>query len=513
MLININDSVDNKRIAKNTLVLYVRMIFVLLVSLYSTRAILNALGVVDYGIYNVVAGFVSMFAFLNSSMTNTIQRFFNYERGCADSGNLNKIYITSIQIQSLLGIVIVVILEFVGLWYIYTKMVIPVERVTAAMYVFQFSVISLLFLIFQIPYVAAVVAHEKMEFYAVVSIIDALFKLLIAIGLQYISYDRLVYYGLLMLMISLANIILYYVYAKRKFEEIIYHHHFYKQQFKNMLAFSGWNVFGAFAYTMQGQGLNMLMNAFFGPIVNAARGVAYQVQAALSGFTENVAVAFKPQLVESYALNEFERTKNLMYSMSKLGYLMVFVLSLPILLEINYILKVWLGGVVPEHTATFTVLVLFNMACSSLNLPISQTVQAVGKIRKYQMIRSVIVVSALPISWMAFACGAQAYMAFVILLFINFINQPISMFLLRKIFAYSYREYINRVILPCILFSIVTPVLPFVVHSVLDESFVRLMVVGTLSVVMSVIFIYLIVMTENEKVLINGFIKKIRKRH
>lgn len=487
------------------------MIFVLLVSLYSTRVILNALGVIDYGIYNVVAGFVSMFAFLNSSMTNTIQRFFNFERGNVDKNNLNKIYVTSLQIQVTLGIVTVMILEFVGLWYIQTKMVIPAERLTSAVWVFQFSVISLLLLILQIPYTAAVIAHEKMGFYAIVSMVDAVFKLIIALILPFLPKDRLVIYGIMMLMISMTNIFLYYVYAKRNFEEIRYHHHFYKHQFKSMLAFSGWNVFGAFAYTMQGQGLNMLMNSFFGPVVNAARGVAYQVQAALSGFTENIAVAFKPQLVESYSKNEYERTKSLMYTMSKFGYLMIYILSLPISLEINYILNIWLGGAIPDNTATFTVLILINMALGSLNLPISQTVQAVGKIRKYQTIRSFVVMSVLPISWFALNFGIPAFMVFVILIIVNIINQPISMFLLKKIFDYSYVEYIKKVILPCLFFSMLTPILPLVVHYKMMESVERFIMVGGLSVLVSVFTAYLIVLTTSEKALIKGFINKILK--
>ena len=499
----------NSRIAKNTMVLYIRMIFVLLVSLYSTRAILNALGVVDYGIYNVVAGFVSMFAFLNSSMTNTIQRFFNYERGRNDANSLNKVYITSFQIQFLLGIITFVLLEIVGVWYISTKMILPVERLSAAMCVFHFSVISLFLLILQIPYAAAVIAHEKMTFYAIVSITDAVLKLLIAIVLPYIHYDRLIYYGFLMLVISIVNLLLYFFYAKRFFAEIKYQNCFHKHLFKKMLAFSGWNVFGAFAYTMQGQGLNMLMNAFFGPIVNAARGVAYQVQAALSGFTENIAVAFKPQLVECYAKGDFERTKYLMYSMSKLGYVMVFVLSLPVSLEIEYILKIWLGGGVPQNTAIFTILILFNMVLCSLNLPISQTVQAVGNIRNYQTFRSAIVMSVLPISWIALSNGLPAYWVFIILILVNIINQLASMFLLKRVFSYSYKEYTSKVIIPCILFSIVVPIVPFVVHFLFMESFVRLLIVGLLSVLVSIVFLYWVIMTRNEKVFVKNIVNKV----
>lgn len=503
---------NNARIAKNTFILYVRMILVLLVSLYSTRAILNALGVEDYGIYNVVAGFVSMFAFLNSSMTNTIQRFFNYERGRNDAKNLNKVYITSFQIQFLLAIITFILLELVGVWYISTKMILPPERLSAAMYVFQFSVISLFLLILQIPYAAAIIAHEKMTFYAIVSITDAALKLLIAIALPYIHHDRLIYYGFLMLVISIVNILLYFLYAKRFFAEIKYQNHFYKHLFNKMLVFSGWNVFGAFAYTMQGQGLNMLMNAFFGPIVNAARGVAYQVQAALSGFTENIAVAFKPQLVECYAKGDYERTKYLMYSMSKLGYVMVLVLSLPVSLEIEYILKIWLGGVVPQYTAIFTILILLNMVLCSLNLPISQTVQAVGNIRNYQTFRSVIVMSVLPISWIALSNGLPAYWVFIILILINFINQWASLYLLKRIFSYSYREYINKVVLPCLLFSIVVPIVPAIVHFLFMESFVRFLIVGLLSVSVSIVFLYWVIMTRTEKAFVKNIVNKITKK-
>lgn len=503
---------NNKRIAKNTLFLYIRMIFVLLVSLYSTRAILNALGVVDYGIYNVVAGFVLMFAFLNSSMTNTIQRFFNFERGNSNSDNLNKVYITSLQIQITLGIITVVLLEIIGIWYINNKMVIPVDRISAAMCVFQFSVISLFLLILQIPYGAAVVAHEKMGFYAIVSMVDVILKLFIAFILPYIPYDRLIYYGIFMLIISIANIFLYFVYAKKNFEEIRYHHVFYRQQFISMLAFSGWNVFDSFAYTMQGQGLNMLMNVFFGPVVNAARGVAYQVQAALSGFTENIAVAFKPQLVESYAKNEFERTKNLMFCMSRLCYLMVFVLSLPISIEIEYILNMWLGGEVPEYTSIFTNLILLNMLLGSLNLPISQAIQAVGKIRIYQTVRSVIVISALPVSWLILADGTPAYMVFVVLIIVNLINQPVSIFLLRKVFNYSYLDYYRKVLLPCLLFSLITPLIPFVIHSLMGESWGRLAIVGIISILFSAGAAYFIILSKDEQYLVKVFVEKVKNK-
>lgn len=488
------------------------MIFVLLVSLYSTRAILNALGVVDYGIYNVVAGFVSMFAFLNSSMTNTVQRYFNHEIGKDNIINLNIVYVTSVQIQLVIGIVTLVALELFGPWYIYTKMVIPPERLIPAIYVFHISTASLILLILQIPYTASVVAHEHMGFYAVVSVADAVLKLIIAIILPFLPLDKLVSYAVMLFILSLTNFLLFYIYSKRHFKEITYKHCFYKQQFKSMLAFSGWNICGAVAYTLQGQGLNMLMNSFFGPVVNAARSIAYQVQAALSGFSENIAVAFKPQLVESYAKSEHLRTKGLMYTMSKLGYVMVFVLSVPISIEIDYILRLWLDGTVPEDTSIFVILIMINTAIGALNLPISQTVQAVGNISRYQVIRSLVVMSALPISWLALTYGLPAYMVFVLLILVNAINQPICMILLKRIFMYSYIEYINKVLLPCFLFSVITPILPFIVHCLMVESFCRLLVVVIVSILVSIFAAYYIVLTVDEKLLLKRLLGKFMKK-
>ena len=503
----------NRRLAKNTIFLYLRMIFVLLVSLYSTRAILNALGVVDYGIYNVVAGFVSMFAFLNSSMTNTVQRYFNHEIGKGNVINLNKVYVTSVQIQLLIGIVTLITLELFGSWYINTKMVIPPERIFSAMCVFHLSAASLLLLIFQIPYTASVVAHEHMGFYAVVSMTDAVLKLIIAIILPYISFDKLVSYAVMIFILSFFNFLVFYAYSKSHFEEISYKHGFYKQQFKSMLAFSGWNVCGAFAYTVQGQGLNMLINTFFGPVVNAARGIAYQIQAALSGFSENIAVAFKPQLVESYAKSELSRTKDLMFTMSKFGYIMVFLLSVPISIEVDYILHLWLDGTVPENTSIFVILIMINTALGSLNLPISQTVQAVGNISRYQVIRSLVVMSALPISWFALTRDLPAYMVFVILILVNAINQPISMVLLKRIFTYSFLEYINKVLWPCFLFSILTPILPFVVHCLMVESFSRLIIVVVISILVSIFVAYYVVLNADEKLLLKQLINKLLKNN
>lgn len=505
-------SAGNKRIAKNTFFLYLRMVFTLLVSLYTTRAILNVLGVVDYGINNVVAGFVGLFSFLNASMTNTTQRFYNFDKGKDKGRNLQDVFNTSVQIQFVLAFVTLILIECIGVWYIANKMVIPAERLSAAMWIFQFSAISLFLLFIQIPYSAAVVAHEKIGFYSVVSIIDVILKLAIALALPYLPGDKLIVYGAMVLCISFLNLLLYFIYARVHFEEIRFKTSFHKKCFRSMLSFSCWNIFDTFAYTMQGQGLNVLMNAFFGPVVNAARGVAYQVQGALSGFRESIVVAFKPQLIESYAQGDHQRTISLMYSMSKLGYLMVYVFSVPIAIEINDILSLWLNGNVPEHTSIFTILVLLNMALGSLNMPLSLVVQAVGVIRNYQTIRSLIVVAVLPISWLALAQGAPAYSVFLILVLANFVNQPVSLYLLRRVFDYSYLDYTRKVILPLLVFSLLAPILPMVVHAAMDESVLRLVTVTLVSLLASIAAAYIFVMSRSERDMVRTYVKKIMNR-
>lgn len=484
------------------------MIFVLFVSLYTTRVVLNTLGVSDYGIYNVVAGFVSMFAFLNSAMNNTTQRFMNFEKGAGNKESLNCVFVTSCQIQILICFVSFTILEFFGIWYINNVMVLPVERMIAANWVFQFSVLSLILLILQIPFSAAIISHEKMDYFAIVSIIDVMLKLLVVILLPYVSYDKLIFYGIVSLLISLSNFIMYYMYARRKFEEIRFKSTYNKKMFKVMLSFSGWNMFGALAYTLQGQGLNVLINSFFGTVVNAARGIAYQVHGAISGFSENIAISFRPQLVESYAKEEYDRTLQLMYIMSKSCYFMIFLMSLPIFINLQNILNLWLDGTVPDFSIIFTTLVLVNLLITSLNLPISQTVQATGKVKWYQILRSILVASTLPISWIFLKNGFEPTSVFWITLAISITNHPLSMYILHRHFKYGYMEYISKVILPCMKLTILAPIIPSVIHLYINEPILSLIIVGLISILCTVSIAFYVLIDHDDRGKIVEFIRR-----
>lgn len=500
----------NKRILKNTFFLYFRMIFVLLVSLYATRVVLNVLGVVDYGIYNVVAGFVSVFSFLNTSMINSIQRFYNFENGRGNIEGLKKIYSASIIIQVLIAVFTFVLLESLGVWYINNIMVVPDERLEAANWIFQLSVFSLLLLILQIPYSSAVVSHEKMDYYAIIGILDAVFRLIIVVILPFVGGDYLVVYGVLLLGISIFNFLAYYVYSKKKFEEITFTKTVDRPTIKSMLSFSGWNIFDAVSLLVQGQGLNLLMNSFFGPIVNAARGVAFQIQGAIYNFTSNVSIAFKPQLTESYAKNDLDRTRDLMFSMSKICYLMQIVLVIPIIAELDNILGLWLKDSVPDKTDIFTVFVLITSVVNSINMPMSQTAQATGIIRRYQLYRSVLMICTLPVSYILLQYIDEPEIVFTVTLLFTILNQPLSLYLLHKTFTFSFRQYIAQVVTPIALFTIFTPT-PVLVfkHYYAGHNIISLLSVCLLTGVSALIFSYIFMLDKATK---NAMLVKLRNK-
>ena len=507
------DNIQNNRtIAKNTLFLYVRMVAVLLVSLYTTRVILNALGVVDFGINNVVAGFVSMFAFLNTSMSNGIQRFYNFKLGREGESTLKDVYNTSLLIQGIIAFVILALLETVGLWYLNNRMVIPIERMEAARWIFHLSSISLVLVVMQIPYSAAIMSHEKMDYYAYVSILDVFLKLCFALYLPFVESDKLIFYGCYGFGISLLNFFLYYIYSKKKFKSIRFELVIHKDLFKEMLSFSGWNIFGTFAYMLKGQGLNVLLNSFFGPVVNAARGVASMIENAIQGFQSNIVVSFRPQTIQSYAEGNMLRVKRLMFSLSKISYIMLFMVSMPVIIELEIILKIWLGDTIPEYTISFTTLTLVIMIVSGLNTPLSQVVHATGRMKRYQIGTSIVVCTILPLAWGSLKLGGPPTCVYLVSFLMTIVNQCVCMFLLNKIFPYSYSEYLKDVIWPCLYVSFISAILPLFFHFVFPDSFFRLIIIGIIGVASTIICSYFMALNSYEKEMFSSIINRIIRK-
>lgn len=503
---------QNTTIAKNTLFLSLRMVFVLFVSLYTSRVFLNVLGVEDYGISNVVAGFVSMFSFLNTSLANAIQRFYNAELGKNGSKGITKVYNTSLVIQGIIALFVVALLESVGLWYLYEKMVIPSDRFEVAFWLYQFSTISAAVVIMQSPFTAAVMAYERMNTYAVISILEVILKLGFALALPYISIDRLLMYGAFYMVLSILTFLSYFIYSKKEFKELHFQRSYKKSMFKDMISFSGWNLCGTFACMIREQGLNMVLNIFFGPIVNAARGVAYQVSGALQGFVSNLSLAAKPQMVQSFATGDSSRTIKLMYTMSKLSFIFLFVLSVPVIFNIDYILHLWLGNVVPDHAANFVVLVIITNFMNNLNAPLSNVVYATGKMRNYEVTFSVINLLIIPISFIVLKLGAPAEMAFIVYLVMTVFVQIGCLLVIHTLTKISLSDYFMSLIVPIVIVACITLPLIYIINFYLQQNMIGIVIEYIVITLLSSVLFYYVVLDSTEKKIVNNIIYKLKKR-
>lgn len=503
---------NNKRIAKNTAFLYVRMFFVLIISLYTSRIILKTLGVEDYGVFNVVSGFVYLFGFLNSSLSASMQRFYNYEIGKQGSRAISSIYTIGLWTHTLLCIILLIFLETFGTWYINTIMVVPDGRLFAANCVFQTTVLSMILVIMQIPFVSIILAYERMNFYAFVSIIDVVLKLIIVLLLQYANYDKLIFYSALYMLIFLIDFVLYFTYAKKQVPELKLERRIQKEKFKDILSFSGWNLIGTFAWMINGQGLNMLLNVFFGPVVNAARGISYQVNAAVSSFTQSITTAFRPQVVESYAKNEFERVKFLFYTESKICFLLILFLINPIIMEIDFLLKLWLGEIVPDQTSIFTILVLINLLICTINPSIGQVAFASGNIKRYQIANSIVNICLIPTSLLVLSFGVEAVWVFLLTIIFSILNQSVCLLELDRIFNYNLKKYFIAVIIPCFITTMLSFLPQIVLHHFFSSSLYRFILTCTIDLTITTLLIYYIGFNKVEREYAMIILSKIKKR-
>ncbi len=380
-----NQSADNKRIAKNTLLLYFRMLLTMTVSLYTSRVVLNTLGVEDFGVYNVVGGVVAMLGFLTGSLGAATSRFITYALGLGDFDRLKKTFANILAIHCLFALVIVVLAETIGLWFLSSYIQVPVGREDAAFWVYQLSVFTALLSVISVPYNASIIAHERMGAFAYISILDVTLKLLIVFLLQIVSFDKLIFYACLLASVQILDQIIYIGYCKRHFKETLSLPKIDSKQFKEVLTFAGWTMNGNLAVMGYTQGLNILLNMFFGPVVNAARGIAVQVQSVVQSFCVNFQMALNPQLTKSYAQADFAHMHQLLNVSSKFSFFLLLFISFPACLEAQQVLQWWLG-IVPDHTVAFLRLILFCGLLGALSNPIIVSVHATGKLKKFQLI-------------------------------------------------------------------------------------------------------------------------------
>lgn len=487
------------------------MIFIMLVSLYTSRVVLAALGVESFGVYNVVGGVVASLSFLNSSLGTSTQRFLNYEMGLRDNANLNKIFSNAVNAHYIIGFVTVLLLETVGLWFVLNKLQIPESNLRAAFWVYQASIVSVFITIISTPYNAAIIAHEKMNVFAYFSILECLLKLGVVYLLLILPFDRLLVYGLLLLGVTAIMQMIYVLYCMKKFYECRYHWDWDKPLLKKMFSFTGWIFFGCITDMLSGQGINMLINMFFGPVFNASRAIAYQVFNAVHSFLTNFMTAVKPQIVKSYAANNRDYAFKLVFSSTKLSFYLLFFLTMPLFLHMDLVLKLWLKDV-PEMAALFTRLVLFDLWIRAIYTPMAQINQASGKIRNYQLAISIIFLLIFVITLVLFECDFPVYYAFVVPVIMNFIGIFMRLFILKKENNFPIIAFMKNAILPLAPIAIVTFLIPYTLLMCLNDSILGV-VISTLAGEFALfVLIWFIGLNKQEKEFVVSKVSKLRRK-
>lgn len=501
---------NNKRIAKNTLFLYIRMFFIMAVTLYTSRIILKVLGVEDFGIYNVVAGIVIMFSFLNNAMVTSTQRFLNYELGREKTVEVARIFSMSFTAHIIIVVGVIILSETVGLWFLNSQMNIPKERINAANWVYQFSILVACVQILRSPYNACIIAYEKMSFYAYISIVEVCLKLLIVYILIIDFCDKLILYAMLLFIVSLLVLAFYKYYCNKYFKVSLYHYFWDKSLFLRLMSFSGWSLFGSAANVGASQGLNILLNIFYGVAVNAAMGIANQFFVAVNSFIANFQTAFNPQIVKSYAANNDEGFMNLVFHTSKYSYFLLLFISLPLFICCPFVIEQWLG-VVPEHTVAFCRLMILFSLIDALSGPLWISVQATGNIRFYQILMGSLIFMNLPLCWLVLYLGFVPETVLVIRVLINALTYFTRIGYLKIKLKFSTRKYIKEVILTSVFVTLLSVPIPLLV-AFSTEGWYQLLLTVLLSSLFLVFWIYFIGLAKDEKefikILVSNKIKK-----
>lgn len=499
---------NNKRIAKNTLLLYFRMLLMMFVTLFTSRVVLDKLGVTDYGIYNVVGGVVAMLGFLNSSMSNAVQRYLSFEIGKNNEAGVNRIFNVSLFAHVGIAVFVFVVMEIVGVWYLNTHMNIPAERMDAANWVLQCSIFTTLFTIVQVPYNAIIISKEQMGIYAYISILEVVLKLLVVYMLAIGNFDKLKLYSVLIMVVTIGIVMIYRFYCTRKYKEAKFKFIKDWNLLKQIVGFASWNMLGELAWVFTGQGVNIILNSFFGPVVNAARGLAEQVNGAVNRFVANFQTAVNPQLIKNYASDQLGEMKTLLFRSTRFSYYLLLALSLPIILKMDFILHLWLKEV-PDYTTGFCQLVLVSSLVSTLSNLLAQVARAYGKIRNYQIIVSIFLFLNFPLSYIVLKFGGSPLSTMFVNIGINAMLLFVRLRLTNRMLQMTYGSFIRNVLFPVIIVTAVALVIPLTIYFMLDNSIISFIIVCLVSFVSVGVSTYALGMNANERLYILAAISKI----
>lgn len=502
---------NNKRIAKNTLMLYIRMLLSMVVSLYTSRVVLNTLGVEDYGIYGVVGGVVSMFSFLNASMSGATSRFLTFEIGKGDFQRLKETFSSALIIHIGIAFVIILLAETVGLWFLVNKLVIPAERMEAAHWVYQLSVLSMAVSVTQVPYNASIISHEKMDIYAYVEILNVTLKLLIVYLLVIGNFDKLILYAVLTLAVSIIIAFIYRIYCIKHFAECHFYWSWNSEMLKTMLSFSGWDLYGNMSVMARQQGVNILLNLFFGPLMNAASAIASQVQGAIGAFASNVLTAAKPQIIKLYASKESEQMVSLIRDTIRINFFLLLIFTIPLLCEMDFVLKIWLGDV-PDYTSIFCIYTLLFNFFANMSVVLVTGIHATGRIKRPSLINGSLYLMVVPLSYITFLLKSEALVPYVfnlLAVFCGMISNGYTLKLYVK--EFSLYTYITKDLSLCIFVLLITFSLTYSLHYIISEGWIRLLLVINFSTIILLLIGYNMILSKSMKLKIKSCVKnKIR---
>ena len=498
---------NNKQIAKNTMYLYIRMFLVMLVSLYTVRVVISILGVVDYGIFSAVGGIVLMMSFLSSTITSAAQRYFSFELGKNNLQRLRRIFNSVLVIYVLTAVVIALIAEFAGIWFLENKMIIPEERMTAAHWVLHFSLLSFIVSILYTPFNAMIIAHENMKVYAYISIIEVFLKLGIVYVLLLSIHDKLILYSVLLFCASIIIALIYIGYAINHYKETHLILSFEKQIYSELIGYSSWTMFGTLAGAANQQGVGLLLNSFFGPVANASHSVANQVSHALQLFGINIFAAIRPPMTKLYAQGQGQEVKELLFTSTKYTLFLLLLIMMPIYFEMNYILILWLGEV-SGYMLEFSRLALIYVMVLLISYPLTIVAQAANRVKQYHGIIDSFVLLTLLFSYCFLRYGYNATFVYWVMIIMLVCAHSIRLYIVKSIISFSYREYYKKSILPFMEVAICATIAIYYVHSSLSESFNRLLIVSIVSTFVIFVMTYFVGVNSHERNKIISYIKE-----
>lgn len=490
---------DNKRIAKNTLLLYSRMLITILVGLYTSRIVLKTLGVNDYGIYNIVGGIVSMLAFLNSAMATASQRYISFELGCGKIEQLKKIFSTIVSVHLMLAFVVFVIAETVGLWLVNTQLNIAEDRMVAANWVYQCSILTFILTIISVPYNSCIIAHEHMKAFAYVSIVEAMLKLLMVHILLIINNDRLILYAIMILFVALIVRLVYGLYCRKYFIECVYNFVFDKKLFKEISAFIGWNVFGNMGFSFKDQGSNIILNLFCGTAINAARGIAIQVYGIVVNFSNNFIMSLNPQITKKYAAGDVTGSMDLMYAGCRFSFFLLLIITIPIMINTDYLLSLWLGSV-PNYTSIFLQLFLISALFNAMGKPIDTVLQAIGKIKYAQIAVCGIMLCELPLVYIVLYMGEEPYVVMFPAILVTIIALIVRFFILKCYLHYTnIVKMLFGILVKNVLLGLLCYAIMKCIKSLFPINFLSFLLVSCFSCVVVAMVVYIFGINKNER--------------